>query len=91
MSPSSAGMPIMTLPFEPVVRQPHRLTVNDDEWSVVDTDPREFRGTVIRGDGKPAVPSPTEKSGFFKGSSLTSSSSSGSSYPRKPWRKETEV
>ncbi|CAJ0602595.1 unnamed protein product [Cylicocyclus nassatus] len=92
-SPSSAGMPIMTLPFEPVVQQPHRLTVNDDEWSVVDADPREFRGTVIRGDGKPAAPSPTEKSDFFKGSSLMSSSSngSGSSYPRKPWRTETEV
>ncbi|EYC40857.1 hypothetical protein Y032_0593g406 [Ancylostoma ceylanicum] len=32
MSPSSAGMPVMSLPYEPVMRQPHCLTVNDDEW-----------------------------------------------------------
>ncbi|VDM82231.1 unnamed protein product [Strongylus vulgaris] len=91
MSPSSAGMPIMTLPYEPV-RQPHSLVVNDDEWSILDGDLRNVRGTVIRGDGNLAVPSPTERSGFFEESSSSSTSlrNSGNNR-RRPWRTETEV
>ncbi|KAK6015902.1 hypothetical protein OSTOST_18623 [Ostertagia ostertagi] len=52
VSPSSAGLPVMTLPPQPAVAVtflPHTLTVNDDEWSL-GGDVNNFRGTVIRGD-----------------------------------------
>ncbi|XGW29080.1 hypothetical protein V3C99_008684, partial [Haemonchus contortus] len=53
VSPSSTGMPVMTLPVmtsEPIFQAPHVLTVNDDEWSV-GGDVSNLRGVVIRGDG----------------------------------------
>ncbi|RCN37539.1 hypothetical protein ANCCAN_16543 [Ancylostoma caninum] len=90
MSPSSAGMPVMSLPYEPVMRhpqpqpQPHCLTVNDDEWSV-GGDVSGLRGTVIRGDGYlPGAPP-----GTFADSPLSQDAfrRSGS----RSWRRETEV
>ncbi|KAK6747023.1 hypothetical protein RB195_000331 [Necator americanus] len=91
MSPSSAGMPVMTLPYEPVVRQTHRLTVNDDEWSV-GGDVSGLRGTVIRGDGYPAAPISSGLPPSFTDSSSTSSTSLWHSRSHRTTpRRETEV
>ncbi|ETN77124.1 hypothetical protein NECAME_11237, partial [Necator americanus] len=90
MSPSSAGMPVMTLPYEPIVRQTHRLTVNDDEWSV-GGDVSGLRGTVIRGDGYPAAPTSSGLPPSFTDSSSTSSTSlRHSRNHRTTPRRETE-
>ncbi|WKY06130.1 hypothetical protein Q1695_006381 [Nippostrongylus brasiliensis] len=32
VSPTSAGLPVMSLPYKSSAEQPHRLVVNDDEW-----------------------------------------------------------
>ncbi|KAE9415480.1 hypothetical protein Angca_001772, partial [Angiostrongylus cantonensis] len=58
MGPSSAGVPMMTLPFDPNSQQPHQFTVNNDQWSLPN-DTITARGTVIRGDGRPVGGYPT--------------------------------